>query len=169
MEWKEKYFFDGSDGCDICQDATDYYDDDDDRPHENCDCDFRQCWIGTENECTDEEECFPTEEDSVTVEVSLSPFSVSRWVVGVNDEISSEDYESDMEDIFGTKCENDYSHENVEVFGECDIEFGGEPEDLSPTVNITISFEYQSCWEVGEEECNNEITVTDIEHDDINW
>lgn len=39
------YYFDGSDGCALCQSMTGWYDDSPSRPHPNCDCPIN-CYVG---------------------------------------------------------------------------------------------------------------------------
>lgn len=122
------YYFDGSDGCDICDAMTGYYDDEPERPHPNCNCPIVD-WVNYDyetvykNKVEEEEETYEQSLEGVeefvnnsnrTVHVSLK---ISETVTG------SVEVGAEIEEIFEVSGKYEES-ESVEQTVERDLEPG---------------------------------------------
>lgn len=169
MDFSEKWYFNGNDGCDDCQDATDFYDDEPERPHKNCDCDISQVGEGE-----DEFEGYKFDivnrdhTSSYTDEKILdSLHDICAFQYEVSESIDSSDYESGILSELDTD-DNDaraIDHSNIDINETFELERGeGADPIITLTFNITQVIEERTCNGELDEVLTDEVSI-DIEYE----
>ena len=153
--------FEGSDGCDICQDATGWYESEPSRPHANCDCEIID--LTDELEDLDFEGCNSNEED-IYIEIDDMEASIGLVSEVENDVVNSvsyscsfdsANYESEIQDVLEgeeTSVRNiDHATESV------DEDFDGA---ATPIISLVISVSQEICYDSDNEIIKDDVRVS---------
>ncbi|MDM8161553.1 hypothetical protein QUH73_17180 [Labilibaculum sp. K2S] len=163
MDFSEKWYFDGENGCEVCQAATNFYDEEPERPHENCDCDISQVGDG-EAEGYQFDTITRNHTTSYTEEITLAPLhNMCAFQYEVSMSIDSSDYESEILSELDTD-DNDVreiNHSSIEINETFDLERGqGADPVVTVTFNITQLIEERTCNGEFDEVLTDEVYIT---------